>query len=297
MESLTAVKMLPNRAQFVDGCIRKLALFVVAFVVMTSIAAASTYPSENGVLRWKGQNWSVTSGDGFGSAYNNWSKSGENIWIDDEDKLHLTIKKDRGAWHCTQLATQRGYRYGKFTWKVESPVFTLDKNSVLGLFTYIDDNHEIDIEVSRWQKEQNKMLLFTNQPYYLPGNMITCLPSKTANGVTTTESGYDGSGMTLQIDWQPTYIDWKAWDNNRNLIAEAHYANVDRIPSVEQKVMMNLWLKQKPPSDGKDIEVVISDVKIEETPAKLHGAKEGKIKHSAKKCQKKLHSFVSELLN
>ncbi len=54
------------------------------------------------------------------------------------------------------LNSQHKYLYGTFTWKVASPIYTFDINSVVGFFTYFDDNNELDIEASRWGNDNRR---------------------------------------------------------------------------------------------------------------------------------------------
>ncbi|MDD4468239.1 MAG: hypothetical protein PHF68_03745, partial [Candidatus ainarchaeum sp.] len=213
--------------------------------------------SEDGCIPWCGVNWRAQMGTDQAPADNNWSRSPNNVWVDEDNKLHMTIKNDDGAWNCTELRTSP-ILFGKFTWTIESPIFNLDKNAIFGLFLYTDDTHEIDIEISRWTADQNDLILYSVQPSEVEGNSTGYVPSVTIDGITTAESGYSGSDLTCQIDWQPDYINWKAWDNNGNIIAEKHYTDVTQIPKVALELRMNLWLKHAIPVDGNDIEIVIS---------------------------------------
>lgn len=239
----------------------------IAFMLLMLPASANIYPTGN-TLPWAGYNWVLKSGHGLAPSNNNWSASGNNIWVDDNGSLHMTIKKDVGNWNCTELISQHDYLYGKFTWKINesSPIFSYDKNSVLGLFTYADDRHEVDIESSRWQRDQNNLLLFTVQPYSV--NSKGYLPSVNTSGKVTDQAGYDGHGITLSFDREPTYIDFNAWDNNGNLIACEHFTNVSAIPTNPQNIRMNFWLRA-PPSNGQDLEVVIDSITVQAIPAPI----------------------------
>ena len=87
--------------------------------------------------------------------------------------MHLTIVNDSGNWKCTMLNSQYAYLYGTFTWTVASPVYTFNKNSIVGLCTYLDDYHELDIETSKWGGSagtRGKQLWHSVQPSYIDGN-------------------------------------------------------------------------------------------------------------------------------
>jgi endo-1,3-1,4-beta-glycanase ExoK len=234
---------------------------VVLLASMCSTVSANTYVNQRShTINWNGIQWTGATGH-HAPLNNNWSDSPSNIWIDNQNRLHLTIKNDNGKWDCTQLSSVNSYTYGIFTWKVVSPVFTFNENSVLGLFAYADDNHQLDIEVSRWAAGNGDLIRFTLQPYWIDGNTKTYLPSKTVNGVTTDLTGYDGHGSTYQIDWEPTYINYTVWNNNGNVIANMYYNNVTNIPITPQKLYMNFYLGA-PPSNGKNLEVIIASVKV-----------------------------------
>jgi hypothetical protein len=50
---------------------------------------------------------------------------------------------------------------------------------------------------------------------------------------------------------------------NGKIVNEWNYTNVTGIPKTSQNACMNLWLdKHKPPSNGKNIECIISDFSI-----------------------------------
>jgi endo-1,3-1,4-beta-glycanase ExoK len=239
-------------------------LALVAMVLLVSICStvsANTYVNQRtNLINWNGIQWTGATGH-HAPSNNNWSDSPSNIWIDNQNRLHLTIKNDNGKWDCTQLSSVNSYTYGIFKWNVVSPVFTFDKNSVLGLFTYADDNHELDIEVSQRTAGNGDLIRFTLQPYWINGNTNIYLPSKTVNSVTTDLAGYNGHGSTYQIDWEPTYINYIVCDNNDNVIANMYYNNVTYIPTLPQKLYLNFYLGA-PPSNGQNLEVVIASVKV-----------------------------------
>ena len=218
------------------------------FLTVT-MAAAITTPTNN-KIKWDGITWDCKYGSGMGPGNNYWSASGNNVWIDDQNRLHLTIKKTGTKWYCTEVQSQKLYKYGTFKWKISSPIFTFDKNSVLGLFTYVDDNHEIDIETTRWQQNSNNLLWYTVQPCDITGNSVGFLQS--------TKTTYDGHDMTVQFDWQPTYVHFTSWDNTGKVIADMNYTGAS-VPHVGQKLMMNLWLRA-PPSNRRNIECIITSV-------------------------------------
>lgn len=215
--------------------------------------AGNIYPT-NGVINWKGQRWYLTGGGRSSPGNNYWDNTGNGVWLDSQGKLHLTIRNDNGIWKSTMLNSQYKYKYGTFTWKVESPVYTYDKSSVVGLFTYFDDNNELDIETSRWGNTTNGNLWYTVQPYDVVGN----------------EQGYnvpayiDGSSTYYRIDWQPTYIRFVSWKSDGTLIADHTYTNTTGIPTTSQYAMMNFWMMNGA-TPQQEMELIISDFSVSNT--------------------------------
>jgi endo-1,3-1,4-beta-glycanase ExoK len=223
-------------------------LFVLSVLLISIVlAGAVIYPS-NGVIKWKGQNWSLSTGQS-NPCNNYWNNSG--AWIDNQNRMHLTIVKDKGTWKSTMLNSQYAYRYGTFTWTVASPVYTFDKNSVVGLCTYLDDYHELDIETTRWGETRGNQRWYSIQPAKIKGNSKGYL----------IPSSIKGTNTIYRIDWKPSYVRFTSMQANGRVIADYNYTNVSGIPQQPESVIMNFWL-MAPPSNGKNIELIISDFTV-----------------------------------
>jgi endo-1,3-1,4-beta-glycanase ExoK len=213
-------------------------------ILMVSVAQANTYPS-NGVLKWKGQNWYLTGGKA-NPGNNYWNNSG--AWVDNQNRLHLTVIKENETWKCTMLSSQYTYLYGTFTWTIASSVYLFDRNSIVGLCTYLDDFHELDIEVSKWGEASGNQLWYSIQPSNINGNskgyFVPC--------------SITGTNTVYKIDWKPRYVGFTSSQTNGKIIADYKYTNVSGIPQLPQSVIMNLWL-MAPPSNGKNLELIISN--------------------------------------
>jgi endo-1,3-1,4-beta-glycanase ExoK len=220
--------------------------FLALFFLMVSAmpTGATEYPS-NGVLTWKGQTWNVRSEYGEPGP-NYFSSTG--AWIDNQNRMHLKIVKNKGKWKCTEIDSQRKYLYGTYTMRVASPIFKFDKNSVCGIFTYLDDSHELDIEASRWSETKGNDLWYSVQPYSIKGN----------NKGFLIPSSITGTNTIHRIIWKPTYIRFTTMQANGTILADFNYTNASGIPKQAEYIVMNLWLSA-PPSNGKDIELIISD--------------------------------------
>jgi hypothetical protein len=225
----------------------------------------------NNQITWGGQTWGsrndlATNEDQWHIW--NWSSFGNNIWIDDENKLHMTIKNDGGKWDCTHLYSMSRIKYGTISVKCESPVLSLDKNVVCAFFTednyfeptYDPHHNEIDIEYAKWgETEHDYKAWYTVQPGYRLGNRFTDF----YDGKNT----YNGTGMTMSIDWEPTYIRFKSIADNCTVLNNFTYTNISGIPSNYTNIMFELWLyNNEPPSNGKDVEVVFSDFNYTPSP-------------------------------
>jgi endo-1,3-1,4-beta-glycanase ExoK len=229
-------------------CLFALSIVLISFFEYgVNTYPSNTYPS-NGVLNWKGQDWHL--GTGKSDPGNNyWNDRG--AWIDYQNRMHLTVVKDEDIWKCTSLKSQHKYLYGTFTWTVASPVFTFDENSVVGLFTYLDDSQELDIEMSRWENAGGENLWYSVQPYRVKGNRHEYLVPSSIKCTNTIH----------KIEWKPTYVRFTSMQENGDVIADFNYTNISGIPQNPQRAMMNLWLLS-PPSDGRNIELIINDFTV-----------------------------------
>lgn len=206
-----------------------------------------TYPSK-GVMNWKGQNWYLTGGKA-NPGNNYWNVSG--AWIDEQNRMHLTVVNDNGKWECTMLSSQYAYRYGTFTWTVASPIYTFDKNSAVGLCTYLDDYNASNVGISRWGDPNGNQLLYSIEPSKIKGNSKEYL----------VPSSIEGTNTTYIIEWKPNYIRFTSMQADGTVIADYNNTNISTIPKEPESVIMNLWLVA-PPSDGKNIELIISNFTV-----------------------------------
>ncbi|MEA2075541.1 MAG: hypothetical protein U9O85_07395 [Euryarchaeota archaeon] len=140
--------------------------------------------------------WDVRPGSEItqGPGDNYWSNSTENIWKDGDGQLHLKIINRSGKWYCPEIYSQETFGYGSYYFFASSRVDELDKNVVVGLFTYLDDNNEIDIEFSKWGEDNADNSQYVVQPYYHAGNTHRF------------DMQLNGDYSTHCIDWHQNYI-------------------------------------------------------------------------------------------
>lgn len=203
-------------------------------------------------LRFSGYTWDVKSGNGLGPGPNNWSEN--NAWVDANGYLHLRITKSGSTCYSSEITSQQRFSFGKYQWWVISRLDYLDRDVVLGLFTY-DDNgtdyrNEIDVEYARWGNAAAKPGNFT----VWPARRLTACTS----GWTFSPQGactlpfpvaLNGTYTTQRFTWRTSSIYFQALHGHRNdnsyPIKVANYAPgnyLSAIPQRSLKVHMNLWL-------------------------------------------------------
>lgn len=152
-------------------------------------------------------NYTIKEGDNLGPGNNNWRKS--NVIIRDE----ITLKRENN----TSAEVDFDFKgYGKYSFECEVP--NLPKNVVFGIFLYADDQHEVDIEFSKWG-----FWFWPNCQFVIQPNEFKSY----INRFWTFKKKFKG-----YIDWQEDYIEFNL--NNRT-------KRINRKISKEMRFMINLW--------------------------------------------------------
>jgi hypothetical protein len=206
-------------------------------------------------INFSGYEWyvkdSLVSGEKWGPGPNWWNGSSESVWVDFRGYLHLKIVKVGSQWHCAEVWSKESFGYGQYLFQVDPFVEMMDKNIILGLFTYYNDTQEIDIELAKWGDLNAENSQYVVQPYYNEGNMKrfnTEFQNRTTTHsfIWTNNSIQFSSGFGNISNYnQSTYTQWT-------------YTGKDNpIPGTE-KVHINLWLMNGlPPSNNQEFEVII----------------------------------------
>jgi len=206
-------------------------------------------------IHFSGYDWEVKAGWGIGPHNNYFSDDSENVWVDEEDKLHLKISYRSGIWYCSEVACNESLGYGPYYFYVSSPVGQLNENVVLGLFTWDNwsatPHREIDIEFSRWGDTSNPYnAQYVIQPYESSGNIHRWwMPP-------------DIDSSTHIFNWQQDsirFLSFKGYYPNDSILQSWFYTgSYIPLPGDEQP-RINLWLyESRPPSDSNEVEVIIS---------------------------------------
>ena len=217
----------------------------------TYAAITVTNSNNNSQIQWSGYPWDVRSGTGNPGS-NNWSKSTSNVWVDPiSGELHLKITNNGGKWYCAEISSVKSFGYGEYTFQLSSRIDQLQKNIVLGLFTYkyngvstTPQENEIDIEFSRWNNDSNPNSQYGFQ--YRPpnsGNLIQPYSFETTlNGPYSTHKFIWSKGNIL---FQSYHGNSANLPSNDYLICPAQTFSDNRIPvESSEKVVLNLYLFQ-----------------------------------------------------
>lgn len=222
---------------------------------------ADTLVNGKRIIRFSGYDWVVESSASLkqGPGPNYFSNSTDNVWLDKEGRLHLRITNRNGKWYCAKVTLVNSYSHGRYIFRVDSRVDSLDKNVVAGLFTYKNDSEEIDIEFSKWNIDGNMDSQFAVQP------------SEKSQNKRRYFLNLDGEKSTHWFNWQPDRIDFASYQGHSaelpaaaDIIQKWTYTGTDIPPDVDEKAKINLWLfRGNPPANLKETEMIISGFSIQ----------------------------------
>ena len=211
------------------------------------------------IINFSGYEWVVrTSGDGKqGPGPNYFSDSKDNVWVDEDGRLHLKIVQKGGLWYCSGITLRRSYGYNKYVFYVANRVDQLDPNVVGGLFTYKNDEEEIDIEFSRWSDPEKLDSQFAVQPSYITGNKVRY------------DLELNSDQSTHFFNWQPDRIEFGSFrgfslePETEDVINTWTYTGENIPPDSDERLKLNLWLfRGEKPTDNQEAEMIIDHVEI-----------------------------------
>jgi hypothetical protein len=168
--------------------------------------------------------------------------------------LHMKITRQGNRWNCAEIILTNSFGHGTYTFYLDSPVDNLDRNVVLGLFTWNDDpayNHrELDIEFSRWGQARNKNAQYVVQPYTDPRNILRWNePPNTPQSVHS-------------FQWTGSSVTFKSFAGNSPYVTSPFLQTsmTNGIPGPGgENARINLWLYEgRAPSPKQSVEVVFS---------------------------------------
>lgn len=220
-----------------------------------SVALSEISSSTISTINFSGYEWYVKdnldAGEKWGPGPNWWNGSSQNVWVDSQGHLHLKITKVGSQWYCAEVWSKESFGYGQYLFQIDPVVDRMDKNVILGLFTYYNDTQEIDIEFSRWGNPNAINSQYVVQPFDNEGNM------KRFN------TEFQNRTTTHSFIWRNDSIQFRSGfgnisNYNQSIYSQWIYTGKDNPTPRTEKVHMNLWLMSGlPPSNDQEFEVVI----------------------------------------
>lgn len=206
-------------------------------------------PTQISTIDFAGYTWKVKKGTG-GPGPNNWNNYSDAVFTDSENQLHLVVKKTEGSdkFYSSEVSLPSSLGYGLYKFEIASRVDQIDQNLVAAPFLYQDDDHEIDIEFSRWTNPTGKNYQYVIQPFKVEGNRVRY------------NLNLDDSPSTYEINWQPDSIQFRAVQNGIEMHQWA-YTGANNFTPGREKVHINFWMYQglSPIDTTKDHEFIIKD--------------------------------------
>jgi hypothetical protein len=207
-------------------------------------------PSFERVIRFSGYEWLVKASNGLvGPGPYYFSDTSESVWVDENGWLHLKVREEAGRWLASEIVSVDSFGYGEYAFEVDGAATDIDRNVVLGFFTWSDDiafaHREIDIEISRWMDPAGLNGQCVVQPYHVPGAVVRFdLP--------TAETMLD-----LRFAWSRDSVLCTAATPGRPKLFEHRYTS--GIPQAGgENARINLWLVAgRPPANGAPVEVIV----------------------------------------
>ncbi len=211
---------------------------------------ATTVPGTT--IAFSGYSWAVKSSTApVGPGPNVFSASAENVWVDPAGQLHLRTTSRDGRWRSAEVILGRSLGFGKYTFRISSPLGNLDPNVVAGLFTWNDDpayhHREIDVEFARWGNATDPTAgQYVVQPYDRAGNLRRFVQPAT-------------SASVHSFTWASKSVSFTSATAAGQTIASWRHTSRDVPRPGGERVHINLWLDGgSPPLDGAETEIVIS---------------------------------------
>ncbi len=190
----------------------------------------------------------------MGPGPNYWSASSNNVWVDESGHLHLKITKKKGRWYASEVQLDQPMGYGTYKFTVDLPEKSLDRNVVLGLFNYLTDRKEFDVEVTKWGENSPTNIQFVVQPSEQDENIKRFPLNPT-----------EGTKKVFSYTWTREELIFRCENcanescTEKDLLEKWKYRG-EPPPRGDLITHINLWLLDgKPPTDGKEVEVIVED--------------------------------------
>ena len=189
-----------------------------------------------------------------GPGPNYWSSYGRNVRLDESGNLRLRIIENWGRWYSSEVRLGRPLGYGTYEFTVAFPEEPFNKNVVLGLFNYLSDRKEFDIEITKWGESSPTNVQFVVQPSARDRN-IKRFPV----------DPLEGTKKIFSYKWTRNKLifrceDCKNESCSESVLLEEWKYRGDSLPRGDLLTHINLWLLDgMPPTDGEEVEITIEN--------------------------------------
>ncbi len=234
-------------------------LIPILSVLVLSLAF-TLVPGEGGLAKetidFAGYTWEVKHSvrHTVGPGPNYWSSSARNVRVDQSGDLRLRIIENWGRWYASEIWLDQTLGYGTYEFTVDLPERPLNKNVVLGLFNYLSDRKEFDIEITKWGESSSSNVQFVVQPSERDKN-IKRFPL----------NPLEGTKKIFSYTWTRNELIFRCENcknescSERVLLEEWKYRG-ESLPRGDLKPHINLWLVDgEPPTDGEEVEATVDN--------------------------------------
>ncbi len=224
--------------------------------VLDEVQVVRTYRRR---IDFAGLQWHVKTGSApLGPGPNLFTDGDDAVWADGEG-LHLTLAQREAGWQATEVISDRTFGYGTYRIALRAAAEEFDPRVVFGFFTWDDlaseqSYREIDIELSYWGVAGGPNAQFVVQPFTLPGHRYQF------------DAHYGDRESIHTFTWAPDRIDFASIARGTGEPVEQRWSfHDDRVPETgAEQVRMNLWLLNgEAPTDGRDVEIVVTSFSFE----------------------------------
>ncbi len=235
-------------------------LLVVVLYLIFSPPSPPSPADPTRTIQFSGHTWWVkNSATPVGPGPNFFSNSTDNVWVDEQGRLHMKITREADHWECAEIVSNASFGYGEYTFTLVSDPELLDEEVVLGLFTWADQpdyyHREIDIEFSRWENLTNMNAQYVLQPWDFPNHIHRF----------DVESG--GRVTTHSFRWQPDRIAYQSYlglyaitPDPGNVIQSWNYISSDIPLPGNENARINLWLVNgRSPTNDLESEIILEE--------------------------------------
>lgn len=202
-------------------------------------------------IEFSGREWVVRPpGRHQSPGPNDWTDATESVWVD-EKGLHLTLRRTGGAWRSVELSTDLPADAVHVRATLETQLDLLDPQAVAAIFVYRDDEHEADIEFSRW-----------GHPGAAPNAQFAVAPYRKGERHRYRLRG-DLAPTQHVLDWRADRVAFHASDGTQ-VLEEWRHAAPEWTEREGYRLFVNLWLYEgRAPLFGNKAEVFFSEVLVE----------------------------------